>query len=349
MQHEVTPPPPQEFPTFKLGRIEAPAMNLLGDPDTPFSCAEVRIETDPASSGAHRPDYPIALKAAKASLEEMHRRRYSHTEIADNPLPRLEELVQAGETEGNLRGGLTLRFGLTTFSTFMATNRSLDYSCIPSDGILGRIRTIRDAYVRFPYRLHESVLANPLSANVFLISRTTAQTPTEQVIIRQRSSNVALYRGAFQASAAGFVSVSHLDAQGRPNPFVTAVSEAREEISSLLPAEPAEYHLLGIAVNWEDLDINAYGFMVTDLAVADLLGGFRRDDYEGSMQSLPFEPECLLNHLVSNRWEPISVVASFIGVDSFFGYSRVMTWREACHLAAVSSITMKTHLRGDKQ
>ncbi|OQA39941.1 MAG: hypothetical protein BWY52_02995 [Chloroflexi bacterium ADurb.Bin325] len=324
-REQATPMPPDAFQMYTLGNIQVPVMNLVGSPETPFTLDEVHIEYRPTEMDLQQPDYPGDLKAAIPHLTQIHKQKHPSGTVVDNPLPRLIGLEQAGETIDNKRGNLTLTFGLTTFCTFLATNRSLDYAAIPKSGLTPGTQTIREAFVRFPYQLGESVLANPLGAHMLLISRSTLQNPHDQVIIRQRSSDVALYKEAFQVSSSGFLSTAHCDAGGVPNPFVTAVVEAREELSHLLDLASSDFNLLGITVNWEDLDLNAYGYAETGLTVQEILGSFRRDDFEtGKLLGLPFNPETLLAHIMDNKWEPVSVVTICAVLLRFFPQQRVL-------------------------
>jgi hypothetical protein len=260
-------------------------------------------------------DYPAALTDAKSYLEQAYLKRYELESLPStgwyNEKPRLYGYEQSPELPDDTRGKLTLYFNLTTFDTFITTNRSLDYAVIPKSGTLSRFttnQTIREAYVSFPYDLETSVLANPLSATVVVISRNLNQTPRDQIIIRLRKQ-VVLYRDYYQVSAAGFMSLAHRDESGMPNPFVTAVEEASQEIADRLQLTPSEFKLIGISLNWEDMNLNAYGFIETGLSARELLGDFRRDAFEGWLEAIPFEPKAVLNHIAQHKWEPMSVMA----------------------------------------
>jgi hypothetical protein len=156
-----------------------------------------------------------------------------------------------------------------------------------------------------------------------VISSNLNQQPNDQVLIRLRSKKVALYRNCYQAAASGFVSLAHKDELYQPNPFVTAVEEAREEVADRLELSPSEFKMIGLAVNWEDLDLNIYGYIKTGLAVAELVGEFRRDAYEGWIEGVPFNPKAVLSHLTQNRWEPVSTLAMCAALLANFNRSEV--------------------------
>lgn len=303
-----TPNPPKGFDKYRLGNIELPVMNLLGSPKTPFNLSEVIIEHEDLIH-YQQPDYPAPLADAKDYLVGTYIKRFKGN-WRNNPLPRFSGYRQSAETSENRRGRLTLSFSRTDFFTFLATNRSLDNKIIPVEYALGTTdyQTIREAYVNFPYKLEESFLANTLGAIIVVISRNLYQRPKDQVIIRFRGEKVALYQNCYQVSASGFMSLAHRDSNDLPNPFVTAVVEANEEIADRLQLEPADYRLIGIAVNWKDMDLNAYGYAETGQSTRGLLGDFRRDAYEGTVEAIPFEPKSVLQHIAQNKWEPVSVL-----------------------------------------
>jgi hypothetical protein len=299
-------------------------MNLFGTPRTPFHMANVKIDFQPQMFHQGS-DYPEALLEAIPYLTKIYLEQYGKS-WTDNPIPRLSGYTQVGETEENMRGELVLHFQLTTFFTFLATNRSLDHAVIPGAGTIERFtrnQTIREAYVNFPYEIEKSVLANPLSANIVVLSSNLNQDPNDQVLIRKRSEKVALYRNCYQTAAAGFVALAHKDEFKQPNPFVTAVEEVCEEIADRLRLSPSEFKLIGLSVNWEDLDLNMYGYVETGISVADLISDFRRDAYEGWIEAIPFTPKEVLSHIVQNRWEPVSAFAMCAALLAKFGQEEV--------------------------
>ena len=306
---EPIPDPPNGFCRYRLGNIDIPVMNLFGSPSRPFSVKEVEIDYKPIMF--HQTgDYPDVLSAAVPFLVRTYVAGHGN-DVTDNTLPRLQGYAISAETEDDKRGALTLNFGLTTFFTFLATNRSLDQAVIPESGITRRFtknRTLRQAFVSFPYELDESILGNPVGVNVAVISSNLDQQPNDQIIIRRRSRKVASYRNYYQVSASGYVSLAHKDDGGVPNPFVTAVTEAQQEIADRLTCEPSDFAMIGVAVNWEDLDLNLYGYLKTECTVAEMVGDFRRDADEGWVEGIPFHPSAVFSHIAHNTWEPVSAL-----------------------------------------
>jgi hypothetical protein len=49
----------------------------------------------------------------------------------------------------------------------------------------------------------------------------------------------------------------------------------------------SDFKLLGLGIKREDLHPAFYGFIETGLPVSELLGGFRRDSYEGTLSAIP--------------------------------------------------------------
>jgi len=324
------PDPPQEFNKYRLGNIEIPVMNLMGSPLTPFSVDEVKTTYEPLVDH-QQPDYPAHLSDAKPYLLEEYFRKFNIRSQHDREVPRLVGCDQAGESQDDKRGGLTLHFALTTFHNLITTNRSLDYKVIPETGPIARFtknQTIRTAYVKIPRSryldsLASSVLSNALSSSIVVISRNLYQTPKDQVLIRLRSNSVAFFRNYYQVSAAGLMSTAHRDESRNLSPFITAVEEANQEIADKLKLASSDFKLIGIAVNWEDLDLHAYGYAETGLAVQDLLGDFRRDAYEGGVEAISFDPKSILSHIAHNKWEPVSVLAMCAALLVFFPRTEV--------------------------
>lgn len=318
----MVPDPPPDFRHFVLGNIELPIMLLTGSPSTPFKMPEVTIDYKPIVYHKE-PNYPRHLLSAKHYLEAQYRSRYQYTspQIPSTPLVRISNWEQEGETQNNLRGGLRLVLELTTFDTYLTTNRSLDYMVIPSDstGQGFSTDTIRHAYVRFPYDLKHSVLSNPLAVMVAIISRSANQEPRDQVIIQYRGDTVASYRNRYQVSAAGYVSMAHKDQNHNPNPFVTAIAEAKEEVADCLSTlNPAEFNLIGLAISWVDMLPLAYGYIVTSIPARQLTGDFARDGYEGTTSTLKFHPQDVLAHIADHKWTPDGAFAMCAALFAVF-------------------------------
>ncbi len=137
------------------------------------------------------------------------------------------------------------------------------------------------------------------------------------------------------------MTLAHRDESGVPNPFVTAVAEANQEIADRLNVPPSDFRMIGIAVNWSELDINAYGFVETGLATAELLGDTRRDGYEGWIEAIPFTTHHVLAHIASNRWEAMGAMAVCQVLLAFYPQDEVEAeakrapakpWRAFCDL-----------------
>lgn len=322
---KVLPDPPLGFGMFRLGNIELPFAVLFGTPQEPLSIENVVVDYEPLLSH-DKEHFPKALKDAIPYLLDIYFAKYPGG-TSNNYLARLSDIDQAGETQHDGRGKVTLKFEQTNYNTFLATNRSLDHAVIPSGGLVARFRTnetLRQAYVRFPYDLSKSILANPLGVNVLVISRNLNQTPQNQVLVKKRSKKVALYRGFYQGSAAGFVnSEAHCDEKGRPNVFATAVDEAKQEVADMLVLDPSAFKLIGIGINWEDLDLNAYGYVETGIPAAELVADHARDSYEGTKEALPFDPVAILEHVSKNRWEASGAMCILAALLAHFNREQV--------------------------
>lgn len=319
------PNPAKEFRSFRIGNFEIPVMPVVGSPETPFLYDDVTVEFQPVSKDDH---YPVELKAARPFLIKECEAKYKFKDLgAKDVMPRLDDVKQGPEQQGDKRGNLTIYMSLTTYGSLFTTNRSLDYSVIPKEGLISRFttnQTIREAYCHPPYDdLGKSILANPPGVDVVVISRNLNQTPNDQIIIRQRSQSVLLYRGYYQVSATGYVALAHCDSNGIPNPFIAAISEAKQEIADGLTLSPDDFKLLGVGIKWEDLHPAFYGYIETGLSVNELLGDFKRDSYEGHLYALPFEPKSVLTHISKEKWHPASALAAIATLLTFYPRAEV--------------------------
>lgn len=343
MEKRQLPDPPSGFPMYVRGNLQLPVMSLFGTPSEPLRIDELEIDFNPLSTPEVK-DYPEALRDAIPALLAQYLGARPDKTITDNSMPRYLGYTQGGEREDDTRGQLTIKLGLTSYYNYCATNCSLDVAAIP-----GRSRfwswftnqTLRQAYMPVPYSPEASPFANPLSSHCIVISRNNAQGPPNQVLVRRRSSKVAHYRGFCQSSAAGYVTSAHRDKSNKPNLFVTAAHEANQELADRLQAKPEDYRLIGIAVNWGELDINAYGFIETGRSASELIGDTSRDSYEGTTEPIPFTPGAVFSHFAENQWEAMGAMAlcqtllAFYSDDEVDAAARRMPtrpWRTFCDL-----------------
>lgn len=317
-----TPSPFSKFRCYRIGNLEIPAMVVVGSPKTPFSFDEVTIDYKPILR-EELPDFPNDLKAAWSYLIDQSKRKYDIKRFQDNILPRIDSAAeQEFENEGDQRGGLKVSFSLTRFSSMLATNCALDYKVLPQRGLIAGLltnRTLREAYTSPPYDdLARSILSNAASVEVILVSRNPSQTPPDQVIIRQRSPQVVNFTGFYQSSAAGYISLSHCSKDNIPNPFIGAVEEAKQEIADRLTVVPQDFKLIGIALAWQTLFPAFFGYIETGQSVAELLGDFKRDSYEGYLDAIPFDPTSVLSHIAEENWTPMSALAMIATLRVFY-------------------------------
>ncbi|MGD0510584.1 MAG: hypothetical protein ABSA33_01970, partial [Candidatus Micrarchaeaceae archaeon] len=240
---------------------------------------------------------------------------------------RLDNIVQGHEQPGDKRGRLNIQLSLTTFGSLFTTNRSIDCKVIPARGLVAQLFksiSIRDAYCqKSETDLSQSLLANPPGVDVSIISRNVNQDPQNQFIIRRRSNQVLLFKDYYQVAATGYLSLAHCDSKGVPNPFVTAITEAKQEVADCLELTTADFKLIGIAVKWEDLHPGFYGYIETGKSVAELLGDFRRDSYEGTLSAIPFDPLHVVKHIAGEKWHPVSALSAISALLAFFPRAEV--------------------------
>lgn len=319
------------FANFKIGNLEIPVMPILGSPQTPFRFHETHIHYTPKLH-ENSDKFPKEVKAAYSYLLAEITKKYNvkMENFRNNVLPRLDDAIQGYEREGDQRGDLDLYFSHTTYESLWATNVAVDVPIdLPvksRDGASKEIRstTLREYFCNHPYsELSASILSNAPGVEIVVISRSPDQNPQDQLIIRRRSQRVAGYRGWYQASASGHMSVEHVDQDNLPNPFITAVVEAKQEIADGLLITPEHFHMVGILLKWQDLHPAFHGYIETTQTAQELIGDFRRDSYEGGLFAIPFEPQRVLTHIATEPWFPISAVAIISALLAHFPRSEV--------------------------
>ena len=168
-------------------------------------------------------------------------------------------------------------------------------------------------------------MANNPSVAVVLISDSPEQTPRRQMMIRQRSPNVAGFRGWYQASASGHLAMGHLDSEGKPSPFVGAIDETCQEIARNLQLAPDDYKLIGVVLKEQDIYPSFIGYIETDRPVEDLMNAQCRDRWEGERQAIDFTPSVIFKHIAEHDWFPSSVMAIIATLEAFFPFNEIKT------------------------
>ena len=316
--------PDENFYCYKLGNIEIPACPVIGSPETPFNFEEVEIKYRPRIF-EESPNYPKELLGLKSYLIGKCKKRYKFEIFEDNIIVRLDDINQYPEKEDDSRGGLLIELSLTTYSSLFATNMALDEKIIPStDTGFITTKTIRQKFAKLPYTdLSKSILSNAPGVEVVLISKNKMQNPKNQMIIRKRSNKIHFYRNHYQVSASGYMGLGHKDGNGNPNPFITGITEARQEVADSLILSPKDFKLIGVAIHWHGIYPAFYGYIETEIPAKELLGDFKRDSYEGELYAISFDPKTVLNHIATEKWTAISALAVISTLFAFFPRSSI--------------------------
>ncbi|TVV76953.1 toll/interleukin-1 receptor domain-containing protein [Sphingomonas solaris] len=311
-----------DFGFYKIGNITIPARPILGIPKQPFAPRDVAITFDDVNHW-DRETYPKILNKQfqhlfDTALSDHHLKAGG---LTDNSLARLDSWDQAPEGQEDERGLVTFNFSKTSYFRIWATNSAID---VPFADENGRETTIRNSFCYQPYGdLSKSVLANNPGVEVVIISDTPQQTPQRQVLIRRRSEKAAGYKGWYQVSASGHLSLAHGDEEGRPSPFVTAIHEAKQEVADSLELDPDDYKMVGLLLKAQDLHPSFHGYIVTDRAADELKVEFCRDDWEGLKSAIAFDPDTVFTHIAENKWYPLSAMAMIAALQAFYPPSEV--------------------------
>jgi hypothetical protein len=322
-----------EFRYFKIGNVTIPAKFINGVPTQPYRPEDVTI-FDCEEVHEDRASYPAIIRENHATLLDQVARDYDLdlSKLRDNKLPRLDAWDQEPEGENDERGKLQLWFSRTSYFQIWATNVGID---IPiSVGPDEQSTTIRETFCVTPFTdLSESVLSNNPGVEVVVISEDPDQQPPRQLILRRRGHKAAGYRGWYQVSASGHVSLGHRDENGAPSPFQTAIAETIQEVDHSLELKPEDFKLIGISLKAQDLHPSFYGYMMVNRPAEELVDAISRDKYEGPKLAIPFTPQAVFETISAHRWIPQSAMALIATLQAFFPRDEVM--------AAAKSIPVK--------
>ncbi|MEA5621319.1 hypothetical protein VB711_26305 [Cronbergia sp. UHCC 0137] len=343
-EYEV-PDMPSGFNPFRIGNITIPIQILFGTPDQPINNGEedIKINDKPdiflEKTSEFKEKFPanmqerlLNIQAEKKGIKDLHNKTgtkvridsFHHSKTLTKTKARIDSFHQGDERDGDRRGLITLEFSRVDYKTMYFTNLSLDIPIIDSSG---ETKTIRELYVSENFTdLSESILANPGSVDVAVICENKN---SRQLIIRKRG-NISLYRGWYQVSATGYIDASHKDEHGAASPFVTAAIESNQEIAGSLEAKPSDFNLIGLGIRWIDLYPSFFGYIETNKSDEQLIGDFCRDPHEGSLSTIPFTPESVLEHIANNKWVAFSALCAIATLLKFFPRDEVK--KAACNV-----------------
>lgn len=319
-------PPQDEFPFKSFGKLELPVAYIFGDPEEPYSLEDF-VVTMKDEIFHETEQFPSAIKAELPELEEIFYCSIpDRTVIKDNEMPRMDDFSQEGESQENERGRVILKLSKTRFVHYCATNRSLEKDMYQSDD---RKDTVREVLAPEPLELTNSLLGNPYSTHVSIISVNPKQKPREQVSVLRRKANSPIYPRFYQ-SVAGYGSLAHVDTNGVPSPFATAVDESKEEFSKNLDIHIEGVKITGLCMSNEDLDLNFCSYFVTNQTAQSILNSTRRDAFEGQRSFIPWHPKSVIDHIVRNKWEPVGAYNMIMSLIAYFGDDAVNTAVASC-------------------
>ncbi len=324
---------PYSLGHYKFGNIQIPVSVLQGVPDETYRIDEVEINYRDAFFH-EQADYPRLLKnnfdffldkALSAHRVEKHR-------INDNPLVRLDNFGCLPEGPNDEKGALVLDLSKTSYFNVWANHMALDVA-VPGNNDL-HSNTIRRLFCPAPAELDHSVLANNPGIESMLVSDAGQPLEHRSIIVRRRSQHVAGYRGWFQSSSSGHWHLAHQNDDGVPCPFVSAETEAKQEIDFDLDVSPADWSLFGLLMRHQGFGLSLFGFFESQKSAVELIEAGCRDKYEGRISAIPLNAEAIFEHIARNKWFPQSAVCLIYTGIYFLGIDQM---RSAAHNAPPTS------------
>ena len=222
---------------------------------------------------------------------------------------------------------LYLQLKPTTYYDHISSNYTIDKKIIPTDE--GQ-KTIRDYFKLRPKAFRSSPLANQFGMNIAVITEKDSR-----LLFGYRSTRTYTYAEGYvtgiNASMSRFDgfnsttgSLSHI-----PDPFLTAVREAKEELGLVIDKENIKFYAL--AQNLWHLQPILLGACYLRCSAAEVfetaeLRTRDRFEYEGLL-SIPFDPDSVAQHITSHYryWIPQCALAVIYSLIAKFGYDDVVT------------------------
>lgn len=305
---------------LRFGSIKFDVATLVGDGVTPL---DIRTELD---QEPYR--QPLALLHARNELiQSALKRRDEGALVYDGLHYGLREYDLEVTNPVTETKRLILRLQPTSYFDHIATNFSLDVECIPQGA---KRLTPRIKYKPMLDDFRHSVLANQIGVNAAVVTR-----PDNRLICAIRSRRTFSYdRGyvtGMNASISRGLAETRKDEgpDGLPDPRITVVREAEEELGIKISAE--QVHILALVQDVRFLQPVLVGIVMLDQTAEELLGRAAlqaKDRFEySSLGTLEFIPEVVCAHLIAHKaeWVPSCAAAHVYALINTYGYDHVLS------------------------
>jgi hypothetical protein len=242
--------------------------------------------------------------------------------LIDETRIRIEDLIKRSKKEGftffdDILGRvddvtmqankLLLKFSKTRYFYFAALNKGLDLPLLNMSGAT----TLRDYLSEDPYDLHSSKLPNPLGVVTSLILE-----PENKIVLTIHSNRNFEGSGKTAAPIAGSLSIKEGDISfaGLPDPFITIVREANEELG--IRIRTSDIKFFGFGRDLLTLKPELIGKIYLDLKEKEFLQIQKdqaKDEWEIERLFIADREE-ILRLLSMKNWSPPAWACTYLSV-----------------------------------
>jgi 8-oxo-dGTP pyrophosphatase MutT (NUDIX family) len=315
-------PPIKEVPfgdvRFRIGKHILSAYVLAGDGDTNLSEEEFVFyyESQPFA-------FPSDIKGAYRGLfqEKIDETNYQHLLQWNSYVANVHSFMHIGDIH-------RMVFDLTPgcFHDYIAVNLNLDKKVLVDKD--GNPISIRDKYLGSVPILRQMPIVVPLCTSLNII------TSDDKAVFGHRLTQTIQDRNMYGGSASGFVewpleekldgfpAYDDWDPQCKsPNPFLTAVREAKEEAGIRITKEQVTY--LGVAIDLRYYFVDIFGEICVDEPVDSVERRIRRDSFEHTKEHCDFDPKTVADHMKNRPWQPTPAMALIFSLIKRYGWDEV--------------------------
>lgn len=301
-----------------IGHLSVPVKVLIGDSQTTFGKDDIAVEYNP------RWDDNIPQEWRNIMPEVIRRyeadARKSGQVLFDGPGYFLRDYTFDVVDPYSEAFRLNLMMGPSSYYRYIGSNKAMHQQFLPSgDGLI----SLAERYPLSDMDLSDLPLSNYLAVNLNLI------TSDRQFLVQRRSRRVSNFQGALASAINASMSrgtknkTMDEDEAGRPDPFVTVLREAKEELGIHLFVEDIKF--FGLIIELEYYQTLLFGEVSTALSSTEILRKARlaaKDKFEyAKLEFYPFTLPSVATRLLdpSSLWVPVSALAVIFSAMHAFG------------------------------
>jgi hypothetical protein len=301
-----------------IGNLSVPVKVLIGDSHTTFGKTDVAVEYNSRWDDNIPQEWRNIMPEVIRRFEENARK--SGQVLFDGPGYFLRDYTFDVVNPYDEVFRLNLLMGPSSYYRYIGSNKALYQQFLQSgEGLI----SLAEKYPLSAMDLSELPLSNYLAVNVNLI------TSDRQFLVQRRSRRVSNFQGSLASAINASMSrgtkgrTMDEDERGRPDPFITVLREAKEELGINLFVEDIKF--FGLIIELEYYQTLLFGEVYTALSSTEILRKARlaaKDKFEyARLEFYPFTLQGVATRLLdpSSPWVPVSALAVIFSTMHAFG------------------------------